>query len=137
LHTFFELAQFCKKPCNLVFNVLLEFFYKKNVLLFFIASVSGHIFCIAGARVQPRTSPRGKVALSIVIPSDTEQGGLFFKFIADTKSERIKNLKPCSRTTQFSTGLHCQPQNQRRTELDVRRYLASRLAEQAMLGVCV
>jgi hypothetical protein len=57
LHTFFELAQFCKKPCNLVFNVLLEFFYKmKNVLLFFIASALGTYFALQAHVFNPGPS---------------------------------------------------------------------------------
>jgi hypothetical protein len=40
LHTFFGLAQLCKKPCNLVFNVLQFFKKMNNILLFFIANVS-------------------------------------------------------------------------------------------------
>jgi hypothetical protein len=35
-----------------------------------------------------------------------------------------KRLKPCSKTTQFSIGLHCQAHKRHRTEL-VRGYLAS------------
>jgi hypothetical protein len=66
LHTFFGLAEFCKKPCNLVFNVL-QFFKKKvkNVLLFTLP-----MFCIAGAGIEPPTvSPAGIVALTTDIPS--------------------------------------------------------------------
>jgi hypothetical protein len=42
---------------------------------------------------------------------------LFFRFIADTKSKREKNLKPCSKTSQFSTALHSQAHKRRQTEL--------------------
>jgi hypothetical protein len=40
LHTFFGLVQFCKKPCNLVFNVLQLFKKMNNILVFSIANVS-------------------------------------------------------------------------------------------------
>jgi hypothetical protein len=59
-----------------------------------------------GARIDPKTSPVEIVALTIGITSGIERSvDLFFRFIADTKSEREKNLKPCRRTMQFSTGL--------------------------------
>ncbi len=41
LHTFFGLAQFCKKPCNLVFNVLHELFKRsedQSIRMFFITN---------------------------------------------------------------------------------------------------
>jgi hypothetical protein len=40
LHTFFVLAQFCKKPCNLVFNVLHELFKSEDqsIRMFFITN---------------------------------------------------------------------------------------------------
>ncbi len=40
-HTFFDLAQFCKKPCNLVFNVLHELFKRsedQSIRMFFITN---------------------------------------------------------------------------------------------------
>jgi hypothetical protein len=41
-HTFFGLAQFCKKPCSLVFNVL-QFFEKKKLFsaVFFVSKILG------------------------------------------------------------------------------------------------
>jgi hypothetical protein len=64
-----------------------------------------------------RTSLAGNVALTIGIASGTQKRGLFFRFIADTKSKREKNLKPCSKTSQFSTALHSQAHKRRQTEL--------------------
>jgi len=86
----------------------------------------GHMFCIAGADMEPTNSPAENVALTIGTPLCTYRGVLSFKFIADTKLQRAKFLKPCGRTTtQFSTGLHCQARNQRWTKL-VTGYLAPR-----------
>jgi hypothetical protein len=70
-----------------------------------------------GTGIESRASPAGNVALTTVIPLGTEEGVFFSRFIADTKSKKAKNLKPCSRTTQFFAGLHCQARNQHRTEL--------------------
>jgi hypothetical protein len=64
-----------------------------------------------------RTSLAGNVAVSIGIASNTQKRGLFFRFIADTKSKREKILKPCSKTSQFSTGLHSQAHKRRQTAL--------------------
>ncbi len=50
-----------------------------------------------------------------------------------TQSRRPKFFKPCGRTTQFSTELHCQARNQRRTEL-VRGYLSSRGSQYYLLS---
>jgi hypothetical protein len=75
LHTFFGLAQFCKKPCNLVFNVL-QFFKNKNktILLFFIANVLGKCLALWAQALKPTSSPGGKgnVAPTTGIPSGTE-----------------------------------------------------------------
>ncbi len=56
-HTFFGLAEFCKKPCNPVFNVL-QFFKKilKNILLFFSANVLGPKR-VASQESNPRPLP--------------------------------------------------------------------------------
>ncbi len=123
LHTFFSLAQFCKKPCNPVFNFLQFFNSVKNVLLFFIASVLGT--CSGHWGIETHDLPAGNVTLTIGIIPGIEKWSLFFTFIADTMSKRAKIKKPCSRTPQFSAELHCQAWNQRRTEL-VRGYLAPR-----------
>jgi hypothetical protein len=120
-------AQLWKKPCNPVLNVL-QFFKKvKTATSSSIANDLGtSYFAFQGASVEHTISPVGDVGLATGIQSGTETRGLFFKFILNTKSKRTKIKKPCDRTTQFSTGLHCQARNQRRTEL-VRGYLAPRL----------
>ncbi len=90
LHTFFGLAQFCKKPCNLVFNVLLEFFYKKkNLLLFFIASVLGTYF----SRVQPTTSLCRKCSTIHCHTIRHWTRGFIFKIFCRHKVKKDKNLK--------------------------------------------
>ncbi len=43
-----------------------------------------------------------------------ENGVFFFIWITST----VKNVKPCGRTTRFSSGLHCQAQKGRRTVVD-------------------
>jgi len=83
------------------------------MLLFFIDNVLGLMFCITVAGIEPTTLPRRKCSTNHIIPSNTAFIGLFFRFIANTKSEREFLKKPCCRTTQFSAGLHCQALNQR------------------------
>jgi hypothetical protein len=41
-----------------------------------------------GTGIEPTSSPGGNVALTTGIPSGTENKGLLFRFIADTKSRR-------------------------------------------------
>jgi hypothetical protein len=53
------------------------------------------------------TSHARIIIITINIPLDITEGGLFFKVIVDTKSKRKKKLNPCGKTTQFSLGLHC------------------------------
>jgi hypothetical protein len=56
LHIFFGLAQFCKKQCNPVFNVLC--FFQKNEersLLIFIANVLGTCFALQALIWNPQT----------------------------------------------------------------------------------
>jgi cytosine/uracil/thiamine/allantoin permease len=64
-----------------------------------------------------RTSLAGNVALTIGIASSTQKRGLFFRFIADTKSKRDFFFKPCIKTSQFSTGLHSQAHKRCQTAL--------------------
>jgi hypothetical protein len=45
-----------------------------------------------------------------------------------------QKLKPCKRTTQFSTGLHCQALNQRRTQL-VRGCLVSFVLQHVAINI--
>jgi hypothetical protein len=51
-------------------------------------------------RIEPKTSLASNLALTTDIPLGTEEGGLLFRFIADTKfkREKIKNLvvKQCN-----------------------------------------
>jgi hypothetical protein len=57
LHIFCGLAQFCKKPCNPVFNLLLFFPKKKtakNILLSVVANLLGLMFLAAQAQVSNR-----------------------------------------------------------------------------------
>jgi len=91
LHTFFGLAQFCKKPCNPVFNVL-QFFKKceeHSIVLplpIFREDVLQHF----RRRYGNLHLPAGAVVLIFGIPSGTEEEGLVFKFSADTKLKRAQ-----------------------------------------------
>jgi hypothetical protein len=51
-----------------------------------------HVFDSAGAGIEPtRPPPAGGVALFTGLPPLAEELRLFFRFVADTKSERAKN----------------------------------------------
>jgi hypothetical protein len=63
-------------------------------------------------------------ALTTGIPSSHDEDDTFFEYLQHKKSRREKRLKPCSKTTKFSKGLHCQAHKRRRTEVFT-GYLAS------------
>ncbi len=109
LQTFFGLAQFYKKPCNPVFNVLQVF---KKICRTFCCKVRkdylSPLFRTTGEGYERTTWPGGNVVLTTSNPSNSEEEGVVFQFIADRKSKTEKIKKPCGRTTQFSAGLHCQ-----------------------------
>ncbi len=120
-HTFFSLAQLCKKP------MFFMFFKRKTSegqpAWPFITNVLGKRLA-PGASFDSKTCPIAKVTQTTdTPPSGNESDGLFFKFIGNTKSKRKKVRKPCGRTAQSSTGLHYQAHKKHRTEI-VRGYLA-------------
>jgi hypothetical protein len=103
LHTFFSIAQFRKKPCNPVFNVLYNFNKSgERSVCSSIADVPGKCFALRAQVLNQR--PPYIVVLTTGIPSVTEEIG-FLKKLLDTKSKRENFKKPCGRTTQFSAGL--------------------------------
>jgi hypothetical protein len=56
------------------------------------------------------------------------QGKTYFSYLLDTSSRKVQKFKkPCGRTTQFSAALHCQAQNQHRTELVKGEFRASHI----------
>ncbi len=69
LHTFFGLAQFCKRPCNPVFDVLQ--FFKNDCTR----------FCITSVEIEPTTFPARNVALTIGIPSSKHEKTFFHSII--------------------------------------------------------
>jgi hypothetical protein len=78
LHTFCDLAQFCRKPCNPVF-VVLQFLKKlKNILLFFNAKWSRPMVRVQAQELNPWTSPSGNVVLTTGIPPGREERCSFF-----------------------------------------------------------
>jgi hypothetical protein len=93
LHIFSGLAQFCKKPCNPIFNIL-----QKSCSS---CHRSGSMFCSAG---------RGNRTHDLLYKKcrfrhwHTQSMTVNF---AHAESKTPKILKPCGRTTQLSTGLHC------------------------------
>jgi hypothetical protein len=56
-----------------------------NIMSFFIAKCSVHMFCITGAGIKPTTSPARNGLLATGLPSDTNLEGLVFIFIAKTQ----------------------------------------------------
>jgi hypothetical protein len=68
LHTFFGLAQFCKKLCNPVFNVL-QFFTKNGKrMLFFIANLLSTFLALQAQVLNPLRSYACRIALTVGIP---------------------------------------------------------------------
>jgi len=108
LHTFFDLVQFCKKPCNPVFNVL-QFFKKceEHFVVLPLPMFREDVLQHFTRRYGNLHLPAGAGVLIFGMPSGTEKEGLLFKFTADTKLKRAQFLKPCGRTTQFSARVHC------------------------------
>jgi hypothetical protein len=84
----------------------------------------------AGATIDPTTHPAGNLILTTGIPSNY-RGKVYFSYLFQTQSRKVQKFKkPYGRTTQFSAGLHCQAQNQHRTEL-VKGYLEPPIFAQA------
>jgi hypothetical protein len=51
-----------------------------------------HLYLPNTLEIEPCTSPAGNIALTAGIPSSTEEKGLLFTFIADTKPKRAKKI---------------------------------------------
>jgi hypothetical protein len=83
LHIFFGLAQFCKKPCNPVFNVLQ--FFKANFRTF---RCNSKMLGIAGTEIEPTTSLAGYIVLTTGIPSGRKENYIFIHFIPHRNSKR-------------------------------------------------
>jgi hypothetical protein len=89
LHTFFGLAQFCKKLCNPVFNVLSVLQKSEDRSADLQCQCFGHMFCIAGAAgTGPTTTPAGDVALTIGTPSNTLMKEFCFFGSLETQSQK-------------------------------------------------
>jgi hypothetical protein len=106
LHTFFGLAQFCKRPCNPVFDVL-QFF--KN-------DCTG--FCVASVEIEPTTFPAGNVALTSGKCTIKQTGELFsFLIYSRSKVERGNFLKTLRQSKAVLRRAALSERKQRRTEL--------------------
>jgi hypothetical protein len=63
-----------------------------------------------GTHIEPRISYAGYVALTTDIPSSTEKGCLFFRFISDKSQEGQKKFNPAAEQSSSPQGCTVRPE---------------------------